>query len=38
MIRLVPGPAIPEYMGFLREPCEPVKYAREAVETGTCRR
>ncbi len=34
MIRLVPGLAIPEYMGFLLENCEPVKHTREAVEAG----
>ncbi len=34
MIRLVPGLAIPEYMGFLLELCEPVKYTKEAVEAG----
>ncbi len=34
MIRLVPGLAIPDYMGFLLEYCEPVKHTREAVEAG----
>ncbi len=34
MIRLVPGLAIPEYMGFLLVLCEPVGYARRAVEAG----
>ena len=34
MIRLVPGLAIPEYMGFLLELCEPVRHTREAIEAG----
>ena len=34
MIRLVPGLAISEYMGFLLEYCEPVKHTREAIEAG----
>ena len=34
MIRLVPGLAVPEYMGFLLELCEPVKHTREAIEAG----
>jgi len=34
MIRLVPGLAIPEYMGFLLELCEPVKHTKRAVEAG----
>ena len=34
MIRLVPGLAIPEYMGFLLELCEPIKYTKEAIEAG----
>ncbi len=34
MIRLIPGPAIPEYMGFLLEHCEPARHTREAVEAG----
>ena len=34
MIRLVPGLAVPEYMGFLLEMCEPVKHTREAVRAG----
>ncbi|MEB3860666.1 MAG: hypothetical protein GSR84_00420 [Desulfurococcales archaeon] len=34
MIRLVPGLAVPEYMGFLLEQCEPVKHTREAIEAG----
>jgi len=35
MIRLVPGLAVPEYMGFLLELCEPVKHTRKAVEAGS---
>ncbi len=34
MIRLVPGLAISECMGFLLEYCEPVKHTREAIEAG----
>ena len=34
MRRLVPGLAVPEYMGFLLELCEPIKYTRKAVEAG----
>ncbi len=34
MIRLVPGIAVPEYMGFLLEQCEPVGHTRKAVEAG----
>ncbi len=34
MIRLVPGLAIPEYMGFLLELCELVKHTEEAIEAG----
>ncbi len=34
MIRLVPGLAVPEYMEFLLELCEPIKYTREAIEAG----
>ncbi len=34
MIRLVPGLAVPEYMAFLLELCEPVRRTREAVEVG----
>ena len=35
MIRLVPGLAIPEYMGFLLEYCEPVKHTLKAIEAGS---
>ncbi len=34
MIRLVPGLSIPEYMGFLLEYCEPIRYTRRAIEAG----
>ncbi len=34
MRRLVPGLAVPEYMGFLLDMCEPVGYTRRAVEAG----
>ena len=34
MVRLVPGLAVPEYMGFLLEHCEPVGYTRRAIEAG----
>ena len=34
MIRIVPGLAVPDYMGFLLEYCEPVKHTREAIEAG----
>ena len=34
MIRLVPGLAVPGYMGFLLEYCEPVKQTKKAVEAG----
>ena len=34
MIRLVPGLAVPEYIGFLLELCEPVKHTQEAIEAG----
>jgi len=34
MIRLVPGLAIPEYMGFLLELCNPIEYTRRAIEAG----
>ena len=34
MIRLVPGLAIPEYMGFLLEHCEPARHTREAIIPG----
>jgi len=32
MIRLVPGLAIPEYMGFLLKYCGPARHTREAIE------
>lgn len=35
MIRLVPGLAVPEYMGFLLDLCEPVRYTRKALEAGS---
>ena len=34
MIRLVPGLALPDYMGFLLEYCEPTGHTRRAVEAG----
>lgn len=34
MIRLVPGIALPGYMDFLLELCEPSGYTRKAVEAG----
>ena len=34
MVRLVPGLAVPAYMGFLLELCEPTGHTREAVEAG----
>ncbi len=34
MVRLVPGIAVPGYMGFLLERCEPTGYTRRAVEAG----
>ena len=33
-IRLVPGIAVPEYMGFLLELCEPIKHTKRAVDAG----
>jgi hypothetical protein len=33
-VRIAPGIAIPDYMGFLLELCKPVKYTRKAVEAG----
>ena len=34
MIVLARGLAIPEYMGFLLEYCEPVRHTKKAVEAG----
>ena len=34
MIVIVPGIAIPEYMGFLLDYCRPTGYTRRAVEKG----
>jgi len=34
MVRLAKGLAIPDYMGFLLELCEPVGYTREAIKAG----
>jgi len=34
MVRLVPGLAVPEYMGFLLEHCDPVGHTRKAIEAG----
>ena len=34
LIRLVPGLALPDYMGFLLEHCEPTGYTRRALEAG----
>ncbi len=34
LIRLVPGLALPEYMGFLLEYCKPVRHTLKAVEAG----
>ncbi len=34
MICLVPGLAVPGYMGFLLELCESIKHTRKAVEAG----
>ena len=34
LVRLVPGLAVPVYMGFLLELCELVGYSREAVDAG----
>jgi len=34
MIRLVPGLAIPQYMGFILKLREPIKYTRKAIEAG----
>jgi len=34
MVRLVPGLAVPEYMAFLLDYCEPTRYTRRAVEAG----
>ena len=33
-IRIVPGIAVPEYMRFLIENCEPARHTKEAVEKG----
>ena len=34
LVCLVPGLAVPVYMAFLLELCEPVKWTRKAVEAG----
>lgn len=34
MIVIVPGIAVPEYMGFLLDYCRPTGYTRRAVEKG----
>ncbi len=34
MVLIVPRLAVPEYMGFLLEYCEPTRYTRKAVEAG----
>ncbi|MCE4603103.1 MAG: hypothetical protein F7B18_07960 [Desulfurococcales archaeon] len=34
MIRLVPGLAVPEYMGFLLEQCKPIKHSNKAIKAG----
>ncbi len=34
MIRLVPGLAVPEYMGFLLEQCKPIKHSSKAIKAG----
>jgi len=34
MIVLVPGIAIPEYMGFLLEYCRPIRHTLEAIKAG----
>jgi len=34
MIRLAPGLAVPEYMAFLLDHCEPVRQTKKAVEAG----
>jgi len=34
LIRIVPGIAIPDYMAFLLDYCEPAGYTRKAVEAG----
>lgn len=34
MIRLVPGLALPDYMGFLLKMCEPIRHTKLAVEAG----
>ena len=33
-IGIVPGLAMPEYMGFLLELCVPVKHTKKAIEAG----
>jgi len=33
-VRIVPGIAIPDYMAFLLDYCEPTKYTKKAVEAG----
>ncbi|MEB2836928.1 MAG: hypothetical protein GSR80_000420 [Desulfurococcales archaeon] len=34
MIRLTPGLAVPEYMGFLLEYCKPTRHTKQAIESG----
>jgi len=34
LVRLVPGIAIPDYMAFLLDYCEPTGYTKKAIEAG----
>lgn len=34
MVQLVPGLAVPEYMAFILEYCEPVEWTKRAIEAG----
>lgn len=34
IVRLIPGIALPDYMTFILESCEPIGYTRRAIEAG----